>query len=318
MLLQPNEIRSMSAQAIRRIVEAGDGDAALLYLALLEWNEYGKAQRALHWGDERLSAANRRLVELELVSAESAPAPVKEEREAEMPHYTRKDVLDAVEREPEFCGLYREVERLLGRELGDADLVALYAVYDHLAMPAEVILLLVGYMIHAARQGGKVGATPRMSQISSEAHRWKRRGLDSAEAVETYLRLQQQVDRREWEILSAVGVTDFRPAVEKERNFIASWVEMGISTDLIAMAYERTVYSKGRMNWPYVNKILLAWHQAGWRTPEEVKAGDKPPRRAAAAAKPGRQQENYQPSEQSIRESGNWLDEFLQQQKKGE
>ena len=35
-LLLPNEILSMSAQAARRLVEAGDGDAALLYLALLE------------------------------------------------------------------------------------------------------------------------------------------------------------------------------------------------------------------------------------------------------------------------------------------
>lgn len=314
MLLQPNEIRSMSAQAIRRIVEAGDGDAALLYLALLEWNECERAQRALHWGDERLSAAHRRLADLELVSAESAPAPVKEEPVPEEIRYSRKDVLDAVEREPEFRGLYREVERLLGRTLGDADLISLYGIYDQYAMPAEVILLLVSYMIHVARQSGKVGATPRMAQIKAEASRWKRMGLDSAETVETYLRLQQQVDRREWEILSAVGVTEFRPAVEKERNFIASWVEMGISTDLIAMAYERTVYSKGRMNWPYVNKILLAWHQAGWRTPEEVKAGDKPPRRAAAPAG-SRKREDYQPSEQSIRESGNWLDEFLQQQK---
>ena len=315
MLLQPNEIRSMSAQAIRRIVEAGEGDAALLYLALLEWNECEKAQRALHWGDERLNAAYLRLAQLELVSAEYAPAPAKNEPVEELPNYSRKDIADAMEREPEFCGLYHEVERLLGRPLNDADLTVLYTIYDGLSLPAEVILLLVTYMIHTVRQSGKAGAVPRMIQIKSEAFRWKRRGLDTAEAAESYLRLQQQVDRREWDILSAVGVTEFRPAVEKERSFIASWVEMGISTDLIAMAYERTIYSKGKMNWPYVNKILLSWHQAGWRTPEQVKAGDKPPRRAAPPTA-GRKQEDYQPTADRIRESGDWLDEFLQQQKK--
>lgn len=315
MLLQPNEIRSMSAQAIRRIVEAGDGDAALLYLALLEWNEYGKAQRALHWGEERLTAAHRRLAQLELVSAESAPAPAKSEPAEELPNYSRKDIADAMEREPEFCGLYREVERLLGRPLNDADLTSLYAVYDGLALPAEVILLLVTYMIHAARQSGKAGATPRMSQIKSEAFRWKRRGLDTAEAAESYLRLQQQINSREWEILSAAGVVEFRRAVADERKFIANWVEQGFGKDLIDLACQRTIYSKGKMNWPYANKILLSWHQAGWRTAEQVKAEDKPPRRAAApAAKRG--QENYQPTAQRIRESGDWLDEFLQQQKK--
>ena len=35
-LLLPNEILSMSAQASRLLVESGDGDGALLYLALLE------------------------------------------------------------------------------------------------------------------------------------------------------------------------------------------------------------------------------------------------------------------------------------------
>ena len=34
-LLLPNEILSMSAQAARLLVESGDGDGALLYLALL-------------------------------------------------------------------------------------------------------------------------------------------------------------------------------------------------------------------------------------------------------------------------------------------
>ena len=35
-LLMPNEILSMSAQAARRIIGAGSGDCALLYLALLD------------------------------------------------------------------------------------------------------------------------------------------------------------------------------------------------------------------------------------------------------------------------------------------
>ena len=317
-LLQPNEIRSMTAQAVRRLVEAGDGDCALLYLALLEWDEYGKAQRALHWGDDRLSAAQQRLAGLGLVASEPAPVAPRPEQTEELPRYSRKDIADALEREPEFCGLYREVERLLGRGLSDADLEALYTIYDGLALPTEVVLLLVTYMIHRARQqSGKPRAVPRMSQIRTEAFRWKRRGIDNAEAADGYIRAQQQVESREWAILSAVGVAEPRPAVEKERNFIESWVELGISDELISMAYERTIYSKGKMNWPYVNKILMAWHQAGWRTPEQVKAGDKLPRRGAPP-KVERKQEDYQPSAQRIRESGDWLDEFLRQQGKGE
>lgn len=309
-LLQPNEIRSMPAQAIRRIVEMGDGDAALLYLALLECGEYGKAQQALHWGDERLSAAHKRLAELELVSAESAPAAPQKESFTEVPQYSREDVLTAMEQEPEFCGLYREVERLLGRSLGDADLNSLYTVYDGLALPVEVILLLVSYVSRKVRQNGNAGTAPRMNQIKTEAFRWKRRGLDTAEAVEQYLRLEEQINSREWEILSAAGVVEFRRAVADERKFIASWVELGFSKELIALACDKTIYSKGKMNWPYANKILLTWHQAGYRTVEQVKAGDKPAVHTAPV-KTGRRQEDYQPTDDRIRRNTERLKQLL-------
>lgn len=314
-LLLPNEILSLSAQAARRLVEAGEGDCALLYLALLECGDTGKAQAALHWGQARLDSAYKRLVQLELASADRAPAPAQAAPEEELPKYSRGDILDAMEREPEFTGLYREVERLLGRSLTEADLRELYTMYDALAMPAEVVLLLVVYMLHTVRrQTQNEGAVPRMPQIRREAFRWKRLGLDTAEAAEGYLRRQQQVDGREWDILSAVGVTQRRPAVEKEREYISSWVELGLSDQLIRMAYERTVYQKGQMNWPYMNKILLSWHQAGWHTPEQVRANDRPAKRPAPA-KGG--QQDYQPSAERIQKNADWLDEFLKEQKKG-
>ena len=66
-LLLPNEILSMSAQAARRLVEAGDGDGALLYLALLECGGDGdKAANRLHWPGERLNRAFKGLAALEL------------------------------------------------------------------------------------------------------------------------------------------------------------------------------------------------------------------------------------------------------------
>lgn len=316
-LLLPNEILSMSAQAARRLVEAGEGDCALLYLALLDGNDAEKARRALHWETDRLAAVWRRLVELGLAAEDAAPAPAaRTEPEAELPQYSRKDLGDALSNEPDFRALYHETERLLGRPLSDMDLQILYTIYDGMALPAEVILLLVNHKIRTVRrQKQNEGAIPRMTQIRSEAAGWKRLGLDTVEAAEAYLRRQEQVDGREWDILSAVGVTQRRPAVEREREYIGRWVELGIGDDLIAMAYERTVYQKGQMNWPYMNKILLSWHQAGLHTPEQVRAGDKPAARRPVVRN-GTPGESCQPTTEQIRKSSDWLDEFLKQQGK--
>lgn len=315
-LLLPNEILSMSAQTARRLIETGDGDCALLYLALLESGDTAKSQRALHWDGNHLAAVYHRLAELGLVDAGQAPVKEEKHKTAELPVYSRKDITDALQHEPDFYSLYREVERLLGRNLSDADLQTLYGIYDGYALPSEVILLLVNHKIHSLRrQKQNPGAVPRMTQIRSEAAYWKRLGLDNAAAVEEYLRRQERTDSREWAILSVVGVTKYRFAVEKEREFINSWVELDFSDELISMAYQRTVYQKGQMSWPYMNKILMSWHQAGWSTVEQVKAGEKTTQRQKPVQQ-GRKQPDYQPSAERIRKNGDWLDAFLEEQKK--
>lgn len=315
-LLMPNEILSMTAQAARRVVELGDGDCALLYLALLErGGDAAAAAKRLSWPAERLNGAWSRLAARGLVEPavpEAVPPVLQDDRP---PEYNRSDIIRAMEQEPEFTGLYREMERLLGRTMSESDLKILFTVYDYLALPAEVILLLTNYVIRTLRRQKGPGreSFPRMARIRKEAFLWKRLGVDSVERAEEYIRSQELVDGREWEILSLVGVTTPRPAVEKEREYIAKWVEMGVSNELIRLAYERTVFRKGGMNWPYVHRILQAWQQAGYGTVEQVKAGDRP----NAAPKNGKKKEDYQPSRERIRKSSDWLDEFLKEQEKG-
>ena len=227
----------------------------------------------------------------------------------------REELTAAQEREPEFRGLCRELEGMLGRVFSDNDLKCLYTIYDYLGFPTEVILLLTGWAIRRERrQKNNPAACPRMPSVQREAFRWKRLGLDTLERAEEYLRRQEAVDQREWAILQAVGVAERRPAVEKERSFIGSWVELGFSDELIRLAYERTVYQKGAMNWPYMNKILLSWRQAGYQTPAQVEAEDRPPRRTRAAAP---RPQDVQPSQERIQKNADWLDQFLEEQKKG-
>ena len=316
-LLLPNEILSMSAQAARRIVESGDGDGALLYLALLECGGDGdRAAARLRWQDARLRPAWERLAALGLVEARTEPPPPPPRQDDPPPEYSREEITAAQEREPAFQGLGREMESRLGRVFSDNDLKCLYTMYDHLGLPPEVILLLTGWAVRRERrQKNNPAVCPRMPALQKEAFRWKRLGLDTLDRAEEFLRREEGVDRREWAVLSAVGVAERRPAVAREREFIAAWVDMGMSDELIRLAYERTVYQKGAMNWPYMNKILQSWRQAGYQTAAQVEAGDRPPQRRA---RPGKNQpRDFQPSQERIRESADWLDKFLEEQKKG-
>lgn len=324
MLLLPNEILSMTAQAARRLVETGDGDCALLYLALLQGgSDPDRAAGQLGWDTPRLSAAFSRLTSLGLAQG-SCPSPASTPAQPALvddrpPEYTRGDIAHALEREMSFHGLYLEMERLLGKVFSDADLKSLYTIYDYLALPVEVIFMLGGYVVRSSRrQKGETAPPPRMSEVKKEAFRWKRLGITTVERAEEFLRRQESIDQREWGVLSAVGVTQKRPAIDREREYINRWVGWGFSDEMIHLAYERTIFRKGQMNWPYVNKILESWHKSGFTTPQQVEQerGGKPKTQAAATqgAKP---QENYQPSQSRIRQQSDWLDQFLQQQEKG-
>ena len=90
----------MSAQAARLLVESGDGDGALLYLALLESGGDGdRAAARLRWPDGRLRPAWDRLAALGLARSpgESPVSPPKQDDR--LPKYTREDLTAAQERE---------------------------------------------------------------------------------------------------------------------------------------------------------------------------------------------------------------------------
>ena len=324
-LLLPNEVLSMTAQAARRLVDAGDGDCALLYLALLQGGSNpDQAAQRLSWDQGRLSAAFARLTAMGLAAGDcpgtSAPvpapkAPLQDDRP---PEYTRGDIADALEREHSFHGLYQEMERMLGRVFSDTDLKSLYTIYDYLALPVEVIFMLAGYVVRTSRrQRGADAPLPRMTEVKKEAFRWKRLGITTVERAEEYLRSQESIDQREWGVLSAVGVTQKRPAIDREREYIQRWIQWGFSDEMIHLAYERTIFRKGQMNWPYVNKILESWKKSGFTTPQQVEGerGSKP--QAQPQTQGAKPQENYQPSQSRIRQQSDWLDQFLQQQEKG-
>ena len=66
-----------------------------------------------------------------------------------------------------------------------------------------------------------------------------------------------------------------RSLTAAEERFATSWLEMGFPNDVISMAYERTCLNTGGLNWNYMNKILTRWHEAGFKTAEDIRTGDR-------------------------------------------
>ena len=284
----PGNILSLAAGAADRLIAAGNGDAALLYLWLLKAGgtyQAGPAAHALRWDPARTEAALSLLVGMGLAeAAPQTPAPALQPSE-EPPEYTAADLNRELEnKDSPFPALVGEVQRRLGKVLSTADLKCLYTIYDFAGLPAEVILLAVSWCVEESERKYGPGRKPRLPQIQKEALRWKERGVDTMEGAEAHLKRLAMLRSRSGQIMALLDIRD-RPPVAREKEYIAAWVDMGFDDEAIRLAYEKTVLKKQSLNWPYMNSILKNWHQKGRHTLAQITAGDSVrPQRPASAA----------------------------------
>lgn len=273
-LLLPGEIVALSGQAADRLLRLDNGDAALLYLHLLRHGDL----RDVTWPEPRLRPALEALRAQGMAPAE-APLPDPEPREVPPPEYSSEDLVTALsDQASPFSALCDEVERRLNKQkLSPNELRQLLTLYDHLNLPAEVILMLVGWCSDEMARKYKSGKRPSMSYISRQGFAWARRGIDTMERAEEYLQRLARLHSREEEVLRLLDIPP-RPLVEREKSYIAAWDEMGFDDETLRMAYEKTVLKKQSMDWSYMNGILRRWHEKGLHSAQAVRAGDHDPR----------------------------------------
>lgn len=272
---------ALSGAAVKRLLDRGDGDAALLYLALLR-HQGAVPPRSLagelRWDRGRIEAAENALRELGLVAPEQTPPAPAEER----PVYQRSDVAERLEGSGQFRSLVRAVEEKLGKRLTTADIAVLLGLSDYLGLPADVIFLLVSHCAERVRSRYGEGRRPGMKQIEKEGYAWARMGIDSQEAAAAYLRTYARRQEDLPRYMRALGLGDRAPVPSEERYLLA-WQEMGFSPEAVALACDKTVLKCHELKWAYCNGILKRWHEAGLHTVEEIEAGDRPAAKTAGA-----------------------------------
>ena len=276
---------TLTAKAVRRLLDRGDGDAALLYLALLR--HHGDAPPRslageLRWDRGRIEAAEAVLRELELVAS---PAPPPEPAD-EPPAYRDGELAEKLEGDGAFRRLTGEVERRLGKRLTTPDLSALLGLYDYLGLPADVIYLLVCHCAERVAQRFGPGRRPTLRQIEREGYAWARRGIDTQAAAAEYLRDYGRKREAVPAYMRALRLGDRLP-VREEEKFLLQWLEWGFSPEAAALAYEKTVLKCHEFKWSYCNGILRRWHEAGLHTVEAIESGDHKPAPAADQSAPG-------------------------------
>lgn len=262
---------TLEISAIRRLLAAGDGDAALLYLC----RTAGLSEVATGFDEPRLERAARLLRQLGMDES-AAPRFIQS---SEPPVYTEQDVQAQLGRRA-FQMLMREVQRCLGRVLNTEELKILISMSEYLGLPHEVINMLVHYCVDRGRSRGS-GRLPSLRTIEREAYRWADEGVDTMERAASFIKTQDVLRDREARLLSLLGL-EGRRLTQTEEKYLREWAQLPISDEAIALALDKTCANTGCLKWSYMNSILKSWQAQGLSTLEQVTTQD---RRGAKPAK---------------------------------
>jgi len=272
-VLQGSDTITLSGQCVDKLIRAGDGGAALLYLYAVRTGgslSVSQAAKIFNGSEKDISASMELLNRLGLLKHDDAPLPAVSE---ELPEYTAADIKRELDNGSVFYSLVQEVQRSLGKILSSDDLIKLFGIYDSLGLPPEVILHLVTYCIDENRRRYGPGRVPTVRYIEKVAYTWEREGIMTLEDAERYLKILESKRGQISDIKKVLQIKD-RELSSSESKYVDGWVSMGFFPEAIEMAYDRTLLKTGRLAWSYMDSIIGSWHQKGLHAPDDIQAKD--------------------------------------------
>ena len=286
---------SISSAIADKLISAHDGDVALLYIYMVRrgGHDLDAAARDLCRTMSEISAAAEKLQRMGLMPDGAAPAKAAAKEEKlpppdEIPQYRSEDIVRRCKENGEFAVVVAEAQAALTHTLSSVEMKTLFGIYDYLALPPEVIMMLINYCVARCREQSTPEHTrrPSMRSIEKEAYNWVHQEILTLDQAEEYIRRQRERRDALGRAKAAVGIHG-RELTPTETKYLSAWLDMGFDEDALAIGYDRTITNTGALKWSYMNKIMQSWHEKGLHSAEEIESGD-PRRRPQQSAAQGK------------------------------
>lgn len=174
-----------------------------------------------------------------------------------------KDIAARMGESADVRSMYSEAQEIFGRTLGYDVQSSLLIMHDHYGLPVEVILMICNY----AKTTGKQGSLAYIMKIGAQ---WADSGIDNFEKANEKITRLENVNKFWIEFKHMTGVENPLPTA-KQSEYFEIWInDYGYDTDVISLAYEKTVEKKGSISFGYMNGILKSWHESGHKTTDDI------------------------------------------------
>ncbi len=260
--LPETSMRAASCEMLDKLINIGDGDAALLYLYILRHGngtDSDTAMRKLKLPSDRFERAIFTLNSLNT----PAVAAVEDNPNA-VPQYTASELRRARKEDHKFSAVCQSAEDTLGRTLTESQLRNLFTAYDHWGLSAGAIIELLAYLKNEKKE-------IRTRDIRKEAYHWADMGIVTAQGAQEYiarLAAEKPISEAIYRALS----TDPQHPASKAQEVCRFALSHGFPPDAVELAMRRTGTKKGEKSFDYTLGILKGWEAKGIHTVSEITA----------------------------------------------
>ncbi len=254
-----NGVISIPAAALDKLSGTGETELKVL-IALCSGCE--EICATVGCGEDELESALSFWRGAGIVSGEKKVQERKVSRHATVPTYTGEELSRIID-ENGLAMIIDACQGLTGRVFNITEVNRIAALNSYLGLSGEHILLLFSY----CAERGKT----TLKYIEKTAYDLYDRGIDSTEALEEYIRREEERHALENKLRKLFGWGE-RSVTPTEKKHLTTWSdEYNYSYDIIEEAYNITVEKTGKLSLPYLSKILSNWHGKNLRTLEDVK-----------------------------------------------
>ncbi len=226
-------------------------------------------------GDELLPPVKEKILptaEENISVSSSEPMRVPKLRpKDELPHYTTEQLVHLLETQQETAAWLNECQRIFGKIFKTVEVNSILGFVDYLGLEWEYVVSLLAYYVdlQERRQMPK-----SIRGVEKMAFDFYDKGIVTITLLEEEIKREHMFADAEGKLRSLFGMGE-RSLTPKEKKCFSTWLyEFGFGLDIIRLAYDVTVDTKGSPNINYMNSVLANWNRDGLRTPEAVRAAD--------------------------------------------
>lgn len=177
---------------------------------------------------------------------------------------------------PERRSLLNECQQTIGHMFNNTEAAIVLGMRENLGVDDEYILLLTSFCVKRGKATVKYVEKTALSLYEKD--------IDTTEALEDYLSWLEASESIEGRLRTLFG-TGQRSFTKKERGYLERWErEYGYGYEMIEAAYNVTVDAIGKLSMPYMDRVIGSWHEKGYKTPDDVSAGEGKRKQSDAGA----------------------------------